>query len=154
MPTFDGTGNLEQFKQLFSECCSINGWAEDTVKALWLKQCMRGRARDIVYDECSSLETLWERLRNRFGEHLLKQQYRRLLPNRKRQNGETLTQLVDDIRKMSDVVYCHNDGADNGRPIVAVDPTSEAGAIFASIAETIDVDLAPKRRYNAELKII
>ena len=46
------------------------------------------------------------------------------------------------------------DGADNGRPIVAVDPTSEAGAIFASIAETIDVDLAPKRRYNAELKII
>jgi len=46
------------------------------------------------------------------------------------------------------------DGADNGRPLVATDPTSEAGAVFASIAEAIDVDLAPTRRYNAELKII
>jgi ATP-binding protein involved in chromosome partitioning len=46
------------------------------------------------------------------------------------------------------------DGADNGRPIVVTDPTSEAGAVFAAMAETIDVDLAPKRRYNAELKII
>ncbi|MCL4120395.1 UNVERIFIED_CONTAM: hypothetical protein GTU68_044587 [Idotea baltica] len=46
------------------------------------------------------------------------------------------------------------DGADFGRPIVATDPESEAGAVFAKIAETIDVELAPKRRYNAELKII
>lgn len=46
------------------------------------------------------------------------------------------------------------DGADYGRPLVATDPTSEAGAVFASIAEQIDVDLAPTRRYNPELKII
>ena len=46
------------------------------------------------------------------------------------------------------------EGADTGRPLVAMDPTSEAGAIFATMAETIDVELAPKRRYNAELKII
>ena len=46
------------------------------------------------------------------------------------------------------------DGADNGRPIVVTDPDSEAGLIFASMAEIIDVELAPKRRYNPELKII
>jgi ATP-binding protein involved in chromosome partitioning len=46
------------------------------------------------------------------------------------------------------------DGADNGRPIVVTDPDSEAALIFAKIAETIDVELAPKRRYNSELKII
>ena len=46
------------------------------------------------------------------------------------------------------------DGADNGRPIVVSDPDSEAGLIFASMAEIIDVELAPKRRYNPELKII
>ena len=46
------------------------------------------------------------------------------------------------------------DGADNGRPIVVTDPESEAALIFAKIAETIDVELAPKRRYNSELKII
>jgi len=46
------------------------------------------------------------------------------------------------------------EGADNGRPLSAIDPTSEAGAVFAAIAESIDVDLAPTRRYNPELKII
>jgi len=46
------------------------------------------------------------------------------------------------------------DGADYGRPIVVTDPDSEASKVFASMAETIDVELAPKRRYNSELKII
>ena len=45
-------------------------------------------------------------------------------------------------------------GADTGQPLVATDPTSEAGAVFAAIAETIDVDLAPTRRFHPELKII
>jgi ATP-binding protein involved in chromosome partitioning len=45
------------------------------------------------------------------------------------------------------------EGGDDGRPIVAVDPTSEAAAAFAAIAERIDVELAPKRLYRAELKI-
>ena len=36
---------------------------------------------------------------------------------------------------------------------MAVDPTSEASQVFAQIAATIDVELAPTRRYNAELKI-
>ena len=105
LPTFDGSGSLEQFKRLFTNGCRMNGWTDKAGIALWLQQCLRGRARDILYDECNQLEVLWERLTNRFGEHLLKQQYRRLLPNRKRQSGETLTRLADDIRKMSDVVY-------------------------------------------------
>ena len=111
MPTFDGTGSLEQFRKLFGECCSINGWENQTGMALWLKQCLRGRARDILYDECNSLEIIWERLQGRFGEHLLTQQYRRDLPNRKRRNGESLTQLADDIRKMAGVVYSNVDRA-------------------------------------------
>jgi ATP-binding protein involved in chromosome partitioning len=45
-------------------------------------------------------------------------------------------------------------GADNGQPLVATDPTSEAGAIFAQMAETIAVELAPKRRFHPDLKII
>lgn len=46
------------------------------------------------------------------------------------------------------------EGADSGNPVVASDPTSEAGLIFASMAKMIDVELAPTRRYNAELKIL
>ncbi len=45
-------------------------------------------------------------------------------------------------------------GADNGQPLVATDPTSEAGRIFAQMAETIAVELAPKRRFHPDLKII
>jgi ATP-binding protein involved in chromosome partitioning len=44
-------------------------------------------------------------------------------------------------------------GGDEGRPIVAVDPQAEASQVFAQIAATIDVELAPTRRYHAELKI-
>jgi len=46
------------------------------------------------------------------------------------------------------------EGADSGRPIVVTDPDSEASAVFASLAEAIDVDLAPTRRFHPELKII
>ena len=46
------------------------------------------------------------------------------------------------------------EGADGGRPIVVTDPAGEAAAAFAAIAETIDVALAPTRRYHRELKIV
>jgi ATP-binding protein involved in chromosome partitioning len=46
------------------------------------------------------------------------------------------------------------EGSDTGRPIVAVDPTSEAANAFHALAERIDVELAPTRRYRTELKLI
>jgi ATP-binding protein involved in chromosome partitioning len=44
-------------------------------------------------------------------------------------------------------------GADAGLPIVASDPDGEAGRVFAQMAETIDVELAPRRIYRSELRI-
>jgi ATP-binding protein involved in chromosome partitioning len=44
-------------------------------------------------------------------------------------------------------------GGDAGRPIVAVEPDGEAADVFARIAETIDVELAPRRIYHSELRI-
>ena len=52
--------------------------------------------------------------------------------------------LVPDLRE----------GADTGAPIVATDPTGEAGRAFAAIAERIDVELAPTRRFRPELKLV
>ena len=46
------------------------------------------------------------------------------------------------------------EGSDNGRPIVIHEPDGEAARCFASIAEEIDVTLAPTRRYHKELKLI
>jgi ATP-binding protein involved in chromosome partitioning len=44
-------------------------------------------------------------------------------------------------------------GSDSGAPIVTVEPDGEAAQEFAKIAETIDVELAPKRIYHSELRI-
>ena len=44
-------------------------------------------------------------------------------------------------------------GGDEGKPIAAVEPDSEAGRVFFDIADWI-VANGPKRRYNPELKII
>jgi ATP-binding protein involved in chromosome partitioning len=46
------------------------------------------------------------------------------------------------------------EGADEGRPIVVTDPDDEASQAFTRLAERLDVELAPKRVYRPELKII
>jgi ATP-binding protein involved in chromosome partitioning len=45
-------------------------------------------------------------------------------------------------------------GSDDGNPIVAVDPESEAALAIRALAEVIDLELAPTRRYNAGLKLL
>jgi ATP-binding protein involved in chromosome partitioning len=46
------------------------------------------------------------------------------------------------------------EGSDVGEPIVVTDPDDEASQVFRSIAERIDVELAPKKIYRSELKIV
>ena len=45
-------------------------------------------------------------------------------------------------------------GGDDGFPIVVAHPDDEASIAFRSIAERVDIELAPKRRYRTELKIV
>jgi ATP-binding protein involved in chromosome partitioning len=45
-------------------------------------------------------------------------------------------------------------GADSGHPVVVDLPDSDAARAFAQIAERIDVELAPTRRFHPELKLI
>ena len=105
LPTFDGNGSLRQFQLQFQDMEIMNGWDSDDVKVLWLKQSLRGKARDILYDACYDIATIWNRLEARFGEHLVLRRYEKALPSRKRQQNETLGQLADDIRRMSSLVY-------------------------------------------------
>jgi ATP-binding protein involved in chromosome partitioning len=46
------------------------------------------------------------------------------------------------------------EGGDEGRPIVVTDPHGEAATAFIEIAERLETDLAPKRVYRTELKIV
>src|SRR5207344_3465904 len=45
------------------------------------------------------------------------------------------------------------EGGDNGRPITAVDPDSEAAASFRRMAERIAVELAPRKVFSPQLRI-
>lgn len=45
------------------------------------------------------------------------------------------------------------EGGDEGEPIVVAHPDDEAAAAFRSIAEQLDVSLAPRRRHHPELRI-
>ena len=60
-----------------------------------------------------------------------------------------------DVRLIGQVplVPALREGSDEGRPVVAVDPDSEAAGAIRSLAEVIDVELAPTRRYNAGLRL-
>jgi len=46
------------------------------------------------------------------------------------------------------------EGSDSGKPIMAMAPDSEAGQVFAAMAEKIDVEMAPKRRYTKKLNLL
>jgi ATP-binding protein involved in chromosome partitioning len=45
-------------------------------------------------------------------------------------------------------------GGDVGTPIVATEPDSEAAQAFVAMAERIDTEMAPTKRYHRELKIV
>ena len=45
-------------------------------------------------------------------------------------------------------------GADNGEPIVVSHPDDPASKVFTEIAERLDVEMAPKRIYRTQLKIV
>ena len=57
--------------------------------------------------------------------------------------------LLGQIPLLSDL----REGADGGKPIVVTDPESEAAKAISAIAERIDVELAPRKRFHPELKI-
>ena len=67
-------------------------------------------------------------------------------------------QLADDLDVpllgQLPLVPALREGGDDGRPITAVDPDSEAAVAFRHIAEQIAVELKPKRVYSDALKVI
>jgi ATP-binding protein involved in chromosome partitioning len=52
------------------------------------------------------------------------------------------------------LVNALREGGDDGLPITAVDPESEAAQAFKRIAEQIAVDLKPKKIFSSQLKVI
>ena len=58
LPSFDGSSNLKMFRHIFQEFCEMNGYVTEREVTFWLKQCLKGRAKDILYDECSDINVI------------------------------------------------------------------------------------------------
>jgi ATP-binding protein involved in chromosome partitioning len=69
--------------------------------------------------------------------------------------GHDLAELLEvPLLGQVPLVPALREGGDEGEPIMAVDPGSEAGKAFAEIARRVDEELAPTRRNHPELKLI
>jgi len=69
--------------------------------------------------------------------------------------GQALADKVDvPLLGQVPLVPALREGGDTGRPITVSDPGSEAAQAFARIAERVDTELAPTRRFHKDLKII
>jgi ATP-binding protein involved in chromosome partitioning len=69
--------------------------------------------------------------------------------------GQDLADLLDvPLLGQVPLVPALREGGDEGEPIMAADPGSEAAKAFAEIARRIDEELAPTRRHHPELKLL
>ena len=106
LPKFDGSGDLAVFKLLFQECIELNGWEDDKIITLWLKQCVTGSAKEcILYENVKDSKTIFEKLDSRYGNHLLVQKYTIMLEKRYKRKNETMSDLANNIRRMVEAVY-------------------------------------------------
>lgn len=67
--------------------------------------------------------------------------------------AELATQLGVPLMAQVPLIDALRRGSDDGHPI-ATQPATEAGAVFAILAEKVDIEMAPKRRYRSELRVV
>ena len=109
-PSFDGSGDLTIFKLLFQEWANLNGWDNDHIITLWLKQCLTGAAKmSVLYYNIEDSKTLFEKLDNMYGGNVMVQKYSEVLERRVKQPSESMSDLANDIRKMVEVIYADCD---------------------------------------------
>ena len=98
---FDGKGSFETFYEHFQVCAEYNRWRE-VDRLAHLKSALVGDAGQLLWDtpstETDTVAKLAQLLRNRFGGVKQIDKFRMELRLRRRQPGETLSQLHQSIR--------------------------------------------------------
>ena len=88
----------------------MNGWDDDHLITLWLKQCLTGAAKmSVLYYNIEDSKTLFEKLDNMYGGNVMVQKYSEVLERRVKQPSESMSDLANDIRKMVEVIYADCD---------------------------------------------
>ena len=106
---FSGSGtSFHSFMAQFENCCEINRWTAQE-KLLMLRSSLTGNALSILWDIGTdrdyTYEELVEMLQNRYGSKGQAETFRMQLRARRQKRGETLSILMQDIRKLIAQAY-------------------------------------------------
>ena len=105
-PRFDGKGCIEAYITQFNIVANRNKWTEEE-KVDFMKISLSGEASNILKDikENISFEELEQRLKARYGSLDQVEAYRVQLKSRRRKRGESLSDLMKDIRRLFLLAY-------------------------------------------------
>ena len=105
---FDGKEPVNSFLAHFEVCAQFNNWSIEQ-RASWLQWSLKGRAQQILWDlppeQLTSYEKLVSSLRQRFGSENQTEVYKIELRNRRRGPHESLSSLMQDIRRLMVLAY-------------------------------------------------
>ena len=105
--TFDGSGNWLDYKAHFEVCTELNGWTQHE-KGMYLAVSLRGQAQGVfgnIANKSHDYTELIKVLEERFAPPNQTELYRVQLRERKQKASETLSELGEDIRRLSNLAY-------------------------------------------------
>jgi len=105
---FDGKEPINSFLAHFEVCAEFNNWSAKE-KLAWLQWSLKGRAQQVLWDlptsMLSSYEDIVKTLRQRFGSEHQSEVYKIELRNRRRRSSESISELMQDIRRLMVLEY-------------------------------------------------
>jgi len=110
---YDGKEPVNSYLAHFRVCAEFNKWSEDE-KRSWLQWSLKDRARQALWDEpnCTTMSfiELEKALRSRFGSEHQREVHKMELENRRRRPHESLSDLMQDIRRLMVLGYGNEQG--------------------------------------------
>ncbi len=105
--TYDGTGSWTDYRAHFEACAEINGWS-DRERGLYLAVALRGQAQGVLGNldiKSNSYTELMTELQERFAPPNQTELYRVQLRDRRQKASETLSELAQDVRRLTNFAY-------------------------------------------------
>ena len=105
---YDGQSSFETFMSKFYNCSQYNGWTEQDQLAHLRASLVQNAAQclwDVSAQDNQSLDKLISLLKSRFGSEGQAEKFRAELRTRKRQQGESLQSLYQDVKRLLTLAY-------------------------------------------------
>ena len=105
--TFDGSGNWLDYRALFEVCAELNGWTEKE-RGMYLAVSLRGQAQGVFGNLAGGTHNYTElikALEERFAPPNQTELYRIQLRERRQKASESLFELGQDIRRLTNLAY-------------------------------------------------